>query len=431
MVARERGREAVVEPVGADHLVQRAPDGACWAGPLPDDGVLAGGAPGVEWLVGLGLAQGQGAPLLARAGGAQADQACAVHAAQAGVGLGRHLAPLAWRQGQGLRRPQGHRAQRAPPACRACRQAGTLGRVEGLAGVKRDGALGQEEGEAGGRLGGKPWGAQAGETRAQGAPSGPLALLAAGGERPAPLRLDAQGQGELTERMTLRRLAAALGEAGPTVAGMQKGVGGGRSIDDARLPPGAARAHPGAPRPLERGKVVRLAPGHVLPATLAAPRRGGSGPQPGAPRPVGPRGAGPLACRPAGAGERREDQRVAHRPRGAPPRRGGRNVGVQQSDASPVWCQGLAQGRSPTRPGLPGPQRRGGRLRRGHSARGTQLLPHALAGAQRDLRAKPRLALEAGRAPPREGRCVCVPCGPQAGQKSCRAIQLRKSIKDY
>ena len=44
VVDLESGREEVVEPVVADHLVHRAPDGAFFAGTLTDDGVLDGGA---------------------------------------------------------------------------------------------------------------------------------------------------------------------------------------------------------------------------------------------------------------------------------------------------------------------------------------------------------------------------------------------------
>ena len=138
------GAEEVVEPVVSDQLVHRAPDGAFCAGTLTDDGVLDGGAQGVELLVGLLLEQVQGAHLLAIEGGAKADQEFAVNPAQAGVGLGVHLDPLSLRQGQGLIRSQGHLEQRAHPACRNRRQEGKLGLVEGLEVVKRDVALVQD-----------------------------------------------------------------------------------------------------------------------------------------------------------------------------------------------------------------------------------------------------------------------------------------------
>ena len=78
----------------------------------------------------------------------------------------------------------------------------------------------------------------AGETRAQGDHNGHMALIAAVGERQAPLLIDDQGQGELTEGMTLLRIAAPLGEAGTTVAGREKGVGVGRIIDEELFPRG-------------------------------------------------------------------------------------------------------------------------------------------------------------------------------------------------
>src|SRR5213594_2619190 len=96
LVDLESGREEVVEPVVSDQLVHRAPDGAFCAGTLTDDGVLNGGAQGVELLVGLLLEQVQGAPLLAIEGGAHPGPAPAE---------GRPATPRLARLHSGRRRP--------------------------------------------------------------------------------------------------------------------------------------------------------------------------------------------------------------------------------------------------------------------------------------------------------------------------------------
>src|SRR4029453_6740686 len=153
LVDMQRGREEVVEPVVADLLVHLASDGPCLAGTLTDDGFLDGGAQGVELLVGLLLEQVQRAYLLALEGQAKAYQEFAVDPAQACVSLGVHLDPPSPCQGQGLIRSQGHLEQRAYPACRDRGQEGKLGLLEGLEVVKRDVALVQDYGEAGGRPG--------------------------------------------------------------------------------------------------------------------------------------------------------------------------------------------------------------------------------------------------------------------------------------
>jgi len=95
-------------------------------------------------------------------------------------------------------------------------------------------------------------------------------------------------------------------------------------------------------------------------------------------------------------------------------RRAGRTVGLEPIEASQVVCQGLEQGRGPQRPGRPGPQRRGGPVRRGHRALGTPLLQPPLSGAPRDLLDHARLARDAGRADPREVRLLFFPFGAQA-----------------
>src|SRR6266446_10867709 len=152
----QRGSEEVVEPVVTDQLVHFTSDGSFLAGTLTDDGFLDGGAQGVELLVGLLLEQVQRAYLLAIEGRAKAYQEFAVDPAQACVSLGVHLDPPSPCQGQGLIRSQGHLEQRAYPACRDRGQEGKLGLLEGLEVVKRDVALVQDYGEAGGRLGEEP-----------------------------------------------------------------------------------------------------------------------------------------------------------------------------------------------------------------------------------------------------------------------------------
>src|SRR5262249_16012514 len=114
-------------------------------------------------------------------------------------------------------RPQGHREKSAHPARRDRRQERKLSLVGGLEVVKRDVALVQDEGEAGGRLGAEPLVEHAGETRSQGDYFSHIALIAAVVERQAPLFIHDQGQGELTEVMPLLLIAAPLGEAGTTV----------------------------------------------------------------------------------------------------------------------------------------------------------------------------------------------------------------------
>src|SRR2546422_3041865 len=152
LVDLESGREEVVEPVVSDQLVHRAPDGAFCAGTLTDDGVLNGGAQGVELLVGLLLEQVQGAPLLAIEGGAKADQEFAVNPAQAGVGLGGHLDSPSVRKRQGVTLPQGNLGKRTHPGSRNRGQEGELGLCEQREVVKRDVALIHHQGEAGGYL---------------------------------------------------------------------------------------------------------------------------------------------------------------------------------------------------------------------------------------------------------------------------------------
>src|SRR6266699_2509521 len=116
LVDLQRGSEEVVEPVVSDQLVHRAPDGTFFAGTLTDDGVLDGGAQGVELLVGLLLEQVQGAHLLAIEGGAKANQEFAVNPAQVCVGLGVYLDAPSVRKRQGLTLPQGNLGKRTHPA---------------------------------------------------------------------------------------------------------------------------------------------------------------------------------------------------------------------------------------------------------------------------------------------------------------------------
>ena len=66
---------------------------------------------------------------------------------------------------------------------------------------------------------------------------------------------------------------APLGEAGPTVEGMDKGIVVGRIIDQELLPQGEALANPREQLPLDGGKVVRLEQVHVIPEALAAQPR--------------------------------------------------------------------------------------------------------------------------------------------------------------
>jgi len=89
-------------------------------------------------------------------------------------------------------------------------------------------------------------------------------------------------------------------------------------------------------------------------------------------------------------------------------------MGIDQIDESQVLCEGIEQGRGPKLPGLHGLQRRSGPVLRGNRVLGTQLLQHALSGAQIDLLDNPRLALDAGRAHPIEVRFVFFPFGDQA-----------------
>jgi len=195
----------------------------------------------------------------------------------------------------------------------------------------------------------------AGETRPQGDHIGHIALIAAVVQRQAPLLIDDEGQRKLTEVMPLLLIVAPLGEAGPTVEGMDKGIVVGRIIDQELLPQGEALANPCEQLPLDGGKVVRREQVHMIPEALTAQLLRGCGHQSGEHRPGVPLGEGALTFGPDGAVERREDQVVANRQRGATPCRGWRHVGVDQLDEAQILCQGIKQGRSPKLPGLHGP----------------------------------------------------------------------------
>ena len=131
-----------------------------------------------------------------------------------------------------------------------------------------------------------------------------------------------------------------------------------------------------------------------------------------------------------GAVEGRQDQVVAHRQRGAPPRRGGRNVGVDQIDESQLLGQGIEQGRGPKLPGLHGAER-GMAPWGGSGVRWARMLLHdALPRTQIDLLDNARLALDAGGADPVEVRFAFFPFGNQAWHNG-RVIHLPLYVQNY
>jgi hypothetical protein len=339
-----RGREKVVESVVPDSLGDLTPDGAFLARLLTCHGSLDGGGQGMEFLLGLVLEQVQRAHLLTIETGAKAHQEFAVDPSQSCGGLGLPLDPPSIGQDQGLRRPQGPLEKRAHPARRNRRQEGKLGLVEGLKVVKRDLALVQNAGEAGGRLRWEPLAAHAAETGAQGDHIGPMALIAAIVERQAPLLIDDQSQRELPEIMTLLLSATPLGEAGTTVKGRDACVVVCRIIDQELLTQREALAYAGEPLALDEVKMVRFKEVHGGPEALAAQLLGSRGGQPAEHCFLGPCGEGALAFGPDGAVARRQGQGVAHREGGTPPRRGGRAMGVNQVDEPEVLRQIREQG---------------------------------------------------------------------------------------